>query len=127
MQLNNTEKLSDLINTALTDVQSIKTLLNDNTEKDKQTLKPLARVSTYLILIMISLSQRFGIIIIIIIITLVHVIIIIIINVTGISRQALFTSRYHIRLLSLSTFTASESLKTKVKTTRLTELIIKAY
>ena len=77
---------------------------------------------------MTSLSQRIGIIIIIILVhvIIIIIIIIIIINVTG-SRQALFTSRYLIRLLSLSRFTASESLKTKVKTTRLTELIIKAY
>ena len=44
------QKLSDLINTGLTDVQCIETrspsgLLNDNTEKEKQALKPLAGVS----------------------------------------------------------------------------------
>ena len=63
LKINKTQKLSDLINTALTDVQCIKArsqwLLNENTEKEKQTIKPLASVSMYscgLIVLVLALA-----------------------------------------------------------------------
>ena len=47
LKMNKTQKLSDLINTALTDEQCIKTrshwLLNDNTEKKKADIKTFSQ------------------------------------------------------------------------------------
>ena len=43
LQMAKTQKLSDVINTSLTDVQCIKTRINDNTEERKADIKTFSK------------------------------------------------------------------------------------
>ena len=43
LKMTKTQKLSDVINTAFTDIQCIKTRINDNTEERKADIKPFSK------------------------------------------------------------------------------------